>query len=220
MQDTTWYVTMCGNAQPDPAYMSNAEETDTQLWLHVRRSPSEKKSHYVTRHRHISYSTTSSSCRAERYYSTNKPIQFQKSKIHPSVSIRHCFKLPRSMQSTPDSDSSSDSNNICSYMLRLHIFFQHDWESYIFRYFFQYAEFIKSGSKRTPGTLGDIGLDIAEMKKGFLAFLRLVGTAYFKKHALGFTTPSPQTLFNKHYDPTTTPLKQHDAWLSDIRQNI
>ena len=42
IQDTAWYVTASGKAQPDPAYTSNAEETDTRLWLHVRQSPSSR----------------------------------------------------------------------------------------------------------------------------------------------------------------------------------
>lgn len=85
------------------------------------------------------------------------------------------------------------------------------------RYFYQYAEFISSGTDATPGTLADTGL---EHNKGFLAFLRLVGTAYFKKHALAFSMPSPVILFNKYNNPTTTALEQHCLWLEDIRQNI
>ena len=84
------------------------------------------------------------------------------------------------------------------------------------RYFFQYAEFISSGTDTTPGTLADTGL---ELNIGFLAFLRLVGTVYFKTHALAFSTPSPVTLFNK-YNNSATALEQHCLWLEDIRQNI
>ena len=36
--DTAWHVTSGEKAQPDPVYSSNAEETDTRLWLHVKKT--------------------------------------------------------------------------------------------------------------------------------------------------------------------------------------
>ena len=38
ISDSAWYVTMDNNMQPDPEFLSNAEETDTRLWLHVRKT--------------------------------------------------------------------------------------------------------------------------------------------------------------------------------------
>jgi len=59
------------------------------------------------------------------------------------------------------------------------------------RYFFQYVSFITGGEQ--PGTLANTQLQLNERsyKLGFLAFMRLIGTAYFKKHATGFNTSSP-----------------------------
>ena len=57
------------------------------------------------------------------------------------------------------------------------------------RYFFQYASFITGANAQ--GSLTNIQLQGDDYKHGFLAFLRLVGTVYFKKHASGFDTPSP-----------------------------
>ena len=36
--DTCWYVTNDTKLQPDPKYTSNAEETDTRIWVHVRQT--------------------------------------------------------------------------------------------------------------------------------------------------------------------------------------
>ena len=36
--DTVWFVTQSNNPEPNPAFSSNAEETDTRLWLHVRKT--------------------------------------------------------------------------------------------------------------------------------------------------------------------------------------
>ena len=55
---------------------------------------------------------------------------------------------------------------------------------------------------------------------GYLAFLRLVGTVYFKKHCTGFDTSSPSAYFQTFQDASLTVLQQHSAWLDSIRQNI
>ena len=37
--DTAWFVEGHARKQPDPHYTCNAEETDTRLWLHVKKTP-------------------------------------------------------------------------------------------------------------------------------------------------------------------------------------
>lgn len=78
--------------------------------------------------------------------------------------------------------------------------------------FFQHSSFI-CGTEAS-GTLADPG------DMGFLAFMRLIGTTYFKKNASGFDTPSPSTHFLQFCDSNLTPKQQHSAWLEDIRQTI
>lgn len=77
------------------------------------------------------------------------------------------------------------------------------------------ASFITSGTEQYPGTLADTGLNEAEPYHGFLVFLWLIGTVYFKKY--GISKPSPVALFNKHNENS---LAQHNAWLEDIRQSM
>ena len=38
LTDTVWYVQGNSRPQPDPTYTSNAEETDTRIWLHVKQT--------------------------------------------------------------------------------------------------------------------------------------------------------------------------------------
>ena len=38
IQDTAWFLTGKNKTQPNPIYTSNAEESDTRIWLHVQRS--------------------------------------------------------------------------------------------------------------------------------------------------------------------------------------
>ena len=88
------------------------------------------------------------------------------------------------------------------------------------RYFYQHANFISSGKGNTQGTLANVSFDHNLFETGFLAFLRLVGSVYLKKHTSGFSTTAPASHFNKFNNPSLTPLQQHHNWLEDIRQNI
>ncbi len=97
-------------------------------------------------------------------------------------------------------------------------FFSQLGKATFLRYFFQYASFITSGEP--PGTLADTSLDGEKYKDGYLAFMQLIGTLYFKKHATGFESSSPATHFLKFATTGTSMLQQHQSWLEDIRQNI
>ncbi len=99
-------------------------------------------------------------------------------------------------------------------------FFSQLGKATFLRYFFQYASFITAGDQpNTPGTLASTALN-GECNTGFLAFIRLVGTVYYKEHASGFESTSPVTHFIKFTDPGLTVLDQHFSWLEDFRQNI
>ena len=68
------------------------------------------------------------------------------------------------------------------------------------------------------GSLADIQLTTGNFKRGFLAFLQLVGTAYYKKHTSALQFPSPNTHFLQFSG--STPLVYHIQWIDDVRQNI
>ena len=78
--------------------------------------------------------------------------------------------------------------------------------------FYQHASFITGdGSK---GRLYD-----DDLKQGYLAFLRLIGTIYFKNHYSAFVSlkgvETPQHLMNSI--SSTSLLDQHTSWYNDIR---
>ena len=95
-------------------------------------------------------------------------------------------------------------------------FFSQIGKATFLRYFFQYAAFITG--REAEGTLADT--EEESCNSGFLAFLRLIGTVYFKKHAACFETPSPVSHFKKFVSTTTSIQLQHENWLEDIRQSI
>ena len=86
--------------------------------------------------------------------------------------------------------------------------------------YFQHAEFI-SGTNGI-GSLADISLEADNFEMGFLSFLRLIGTAYFKKYASAFSGSTPQAHFNVFLTQNRqASVKQHHfKWLENIRNSI
>ena len=85
------------------------------------------------------------------------------------------------------------------------------------RHFFENASFITS-TQEVPGALADTASDV--MKQGFLAFLRLIGTTYFKKHLAAFTHKTPRALYLSLSCSNVTPDQQHRKWIDNIRDAI
>ena len=84
--------------------------------------------------------------------------------------------------------------------------------------FFQHAEFITGGEKYT----GSFALGMEKYEKGFLSFLRLVGTSYIKKYASAFNATTPQSHYTELSEPNRhmSIKQQHINWLDDVRNNI
>ena len=80
---------------------------------------------------------------------------------------------------------------------------------------FQHCSFINADSDSCPGTLVDTG-DTKD--RGFLAFLRLVGTAYFKKNLPCFQYESPRVFYNSF--TSSDKVLQHKQWFESIRQTV
>ena len=87
------------------------------------------------------------------------------------------------------------------------------------RDFFQNAEFIAGESQYTQGSLSDTLLQNDVRKQGFLSFICLIGTVYFKKHATAFESNSPESHFNSFIISSTDIEEHHRNCLDDIRQN-
>ena len=72
----------------------------------------------------------------------------------------------------------------------------------------QHATFITGGNDPI-GSLAEQNSNL-----GQLAFVQLVGCAYFKKHLAGFKLDTPQALFHSLSAPSTE--EQHKQWLEII----
>ena len=86
-----------------------------------------------------------------------------------------------------------------------------DKKDIFLRYFYQHAEFISSGKHNLPGTLADVDIEGNKINSGFLAFLRLIGTVYFKKHSSGFPLLQIDvSIIPIHYNSTVVGLMISD----------
>ena len=89
----------------------------------------------------------------------------------------------------------------------------------ILNIFSQYANFI-TGSN----AIGNLHqTNPSDHENGFLSFLRLVGTCYFKKHIAAFIAnyghSTPVQLYNST-DNSLPPSERHQLWLQKIRQAV
>ena len=64
-------------------------------------------------------------------------------------------------------------------------------------------------SQDIPGTLADTGHD--QMEEGFLSFVRLIGTVYFKKHLAEFTLDTPRALYMSLAQDGIGPVQQQEV---------
>ncbi len=215
--DTAWFVRGNSKSQPHPAFTCNAEETDTRIWLHATQtvsnqililSPDTDVYHIglplpCVMHKNIIVQVSTFNSRQLSLLNLTALVQAFRNDpdlahIDPSI-------LPKLFQVLYVTSG-------CDYIS----FFSQLGKASFLRYFFQYSSFISCGNEH-PGTLADTGL---AHEQGYLAFIRMIGTLYFKKHSTGFETPSPASHFLTFCDPNLTALQQHSVWLDDIRQNI
>ena len=218
IQDTAWYVTGNNKPEPEPAYTCSAEESDTRIWLHVKASNAQKVLVMSpdTDVYHIALTQTQKDVIVQINLYCSKQLQF----LHLSH-LKTALKNDPDLSTVPEDFLPKIFQVLyvctgCDYIS----FFRGIGKATFLRYFYQYAHLISSGKEGACGTLADTDLSNAQMDSGYLSFLRLVGTVYFKKHNTGFSTPNPITHFNSFHKPGTTPVEQHYHWLEDIRQTI
>lgn len=173
---TTWYVQSKGKPQPDPKYNSNAEETNTRVWLHATKT-------YHTNIAIMSPDTDVYHIGLPLLCTINKEVVVILSAVTSrELKVIHLGNFIKALQNDPDF-AGTNADKIPKVMQTLYIstgcdyisFFSHIGKSTFLKYFYQYNGFIIAGTNpKTPGTLAETDQEI-----GFLAFLRLIGTVYF-----------------------------------------
>ena len=99
-------------------------------------------------------------------------------------------------------------------------FFSGIGKTFFLKVFFEYAKFI--AVDLSGPFIGDFSQDTfhEQARDSQFAFFRLVGCAYFKKHANAFCGHTPSSLMNLFSDNSSSSLHQHEKWLDHIRQSI
>ena len=84
------------------------------------------------------------------------------------------------------------------------------------RHFFMNAWFI-TDTQDILGTLADTAP--GRLDNGFLSFVRLIGTVYFKKHLAEFTVTTPRTLYMSfsHWERNSPPSAKQGLSKSESR---
>ena len=222
--DTTWFVE--GEtlpAQPDPLFASNAEETDTRVWLHARKTA-------CTQILILSPDTDVYFIGLPLQCTQEKSIVIQISQFFSrELRLLNASNLLTALRNDPNV-AGIEPNTLAKVFQLLYVTTGCDYVSFFFslgkttfmKTFFQHAQFITGQLPYTSGTLSDTSLVHERYEQGFLSFLRLVGTTYYKKNAIAFESCSPESHFKSFQDKASTEsqLQVHSNWLEDIRQAV
>ena len=189
--------------EPDPSYTCNAEETDTRLWLHVKNS---------THKNFLVLSPDTDTYHIGLPLQQTKQVVIQVGPINSrELKFLNMTALSTALMNDPDLIH-IDPSSILQVMQTIFVcsgcdyisFFSQIGKATFLRYFFHHANFITGKATSAKGTLADIALEDNIYQKGFLAFLRLIGTVYYKKHATSFELPSPASHFSMFNNSEST----------------
>ena len=201
-------------------YQSNAEEADNRMWRHAIQSPNNDI---------LIYSPDTD------VYNIGLHLVTQPSKnyiiqlnIPHSLEKKYVNLKNLNMAFTRDPDLSTlPTESLGAIMQTLFICTGCDYVSYfktfgkatILNIFFQHSQFI-SGTDM-PGSLHHTNTTSKET--GFLSFMRLVGTCYFKRHLAAFIASkgheTPFHLYNS-LDTSLSNTEKHTIWIQEIRKVV
>lgn len=179
-EDQAWVVTS-SDKQPDHTLYCNAEEADTSVWLHALTSSGSHKlvcspdtdvyhiglplmSRYPCE---VIVQLSAIASLEHRYLSLTRLCTALNN--DPDLSTVPCEVRPSLLQSL----------FICSGCLYISFFVSLGKATFL-RVCLQHADFINANSVQLPGTLPC--MSETNRSYGFLAFVSLIGTIYFKKH--------------------------------------
>jgi hypothetical protein len=211
-------VNSAGIVQEEVSCLSNADETDLRIWRHCLNSSGTQKLLYSkdTDIYHIGLSLPIENNRHDIYIQQTSHLQGNSNFFSLSRFIDAIHNDP-DISCIPQQHRTQAIQTIyactgCDYIS----FFKGIGKVFFLNTFFQHAQFISGGSESLPGTLGDVHNGMHEL--GLLAFIRLVGTAYLKKHLSGFIEQKPEEIYFSL--PIENKVEKHKAWLDRIRETV
>lgn len=215
LKNQALFVTYNGTPQCDPQLTCNAEESDTRIWLHAVTSNGQKI--YI-----LSPDTDVYHIGLPIVAETNLNVIVQLSSFS-SVELRllNMHALNTAFNNDPEL-AAVPPISVASVIQALFVctgcdfisFFTGLGKATFLNTLYEYCNFICANSDQAPGLLCD-------MEQGFLSFVRLVGSAYFKKHKSAFlpTYLTPMSLFNSQQKDGVTCLIHHFTWLEFLKES-
>ena len=205
--------------QPLPSFNTNAQEADIIIWKHVKQCSSTKM---------LIYSPDSDiyNIGLGLFEELSKDIVIQINPISKDNKFLHLQQLISCLHKDPDLAPVKD-DSINRIMQTLFISSGCDYISYVrsigkntfLDVFFQHSNFINGSHMR--GCLSQTYP--ANNMEGYLSFIRLIGTCYFKKYLSTFSCrydcQTPDHLFNS-LDSSLTIERKHKEWLNTIRSVV
>lgn len=206
-----------GTAQYNEDLVSNAEESDYRIWLHVLNSAGIRK--LV-----LSPDTDVYHVGMPLIQDTNLEVFIQlNQRTSQELHFLNLGALLTAFCNDPDL-SNLERNDIASSMQAVFVstgcdfvsFFQGHGKASFLNTLFEYSGFISANSGNAPGTLASTD------HNGLLAFFRLVGCAYFRKHKSAFqpTYLTPIAIFLSLQNESLAPAEHHSAWLELMRERL
>ena len=216
-ENTAWRITADDLLlQPEPIYMSTAQEADIRLWRHAINSQA---------HDILIYSpdTDVYNIGLGLIYGLSAEYIIQLNPLHCDEQYPHLNKLLKAFENDLDT-ALLPSHKLGKILQTLFITSGCDYiyyingfgEASVLKYFFQRADYI-NGSQM-PGCLSET--QTCNLNSGFQVFLRLIGTLYFKQNLpefvseYGFSTP------NQLFNSIDTVSHQHKIWIEKVRTFI
>ena len=199
---------------------SRVDESDTRLWLHLRYSAGTKKFilspdtdvyhiglPLVTPEESVIVQLSRPSDKELKLLNVNILIDLLKR--DPDIVHIPEINIPRVLQTLFVCTG-------CDYVS----FFAGIGKAFFLKVFFEYAKFIAVDLVGPfTGVISHTNL-LEQATASQLAFFRLVGCAYLKKHANAFYGQTPSSLLNSFAMASLSPQEQHRKWLDQIRQTI
>ena len=221
-EETAWILSPDKGFIPhfSPRFKSNASETDFRIWRHAVNSEYTRVLIYSPDTDIYNIGLSLVNCTGKEYIvQLNVPHANEKKFIHLNNFL---------LALTADPDLATITKDKLAETLQvLFLCTGCDYNSYFkcigkatfWNTFFQYSSFIDS--PQLPGHLHET--DCSSQSNGFLSFVRLVGTVYFKKHIAAFNSlysyETSEQLFNST-NPTLSNEARHQNWLKKIREVV
>ena len=208
-------VKAVGTPSVVPALESNAEESDTRIWLHALYSTdtnvlvlSPDTDVYHVGLPLIGNSTLKIIVQLNKFNSRELHLLDMSALISAFITDPDLAVIPQSL--IPLTIQILFVSTGCDFISYFHGL----GKTSFFSTLFDYARFICATDS---GMLTD-----TDEESSFLSFLRLVGSAYFRKHKSVFlpSFPTPITLFNSFSDTSINSLAHHSNWLDKIRERV